>query len=371
MSSTALWDLADHLERTGPPLEAAVGALATAAGEAAARREDRWRPLAAKLADWLQRAEKAAAGAGRAARLKPAETWVKALTTEIRDERFAPIAGATKDYWDMLRQQSNVELGRVSLEGTASRRKVVLDVTVDGTGGAALGVMSQGELHALALSLFLPRATLAESPFRFLVMDDPVQSMDPARVDGLARVLERAATDRQVVVFTHDDRLPEAVRRLGIGARVLEVTRRPNSQIEIRAALDPVSRALDDARALARTDELPEQAARRVVPGLCRLAIEARCAELVWRRRLSRGARHADVEDALARAERLTAKMALALFDDPTRVGEVLGKLNRVGRRSADAFQRCNRGAHEADTGDLIGLVEDVKVLVNDLAAQS
>lgn len=63
--------------------------------------------------------------------------------------------------------------------------------------------------------------------------------------------------------------------------------------------------------------------------------------------------------------------MALALFDDPTRVGEVLWKLNRVGRRSADAFQRCNRGAHEADTGDLIGLVEDVKVLVNDLAAQS
>ena len=51
-------------------------------------------------------------------------------------------------------------------------------------GGAALGVMSQGELHSLALSLFIPRATLPESPFRLIVIDDPVQSMDPARVDG-------------------------------------------------------------------------------------------------------------------------------------------------------------------------------------------
>ena len=66
---------------------------------------------------------------------------------------------------------------------------MALEVTVDGVEGAALGVMSQGELHALALSLFVPRATLPESPFRFIVVDDPVQSMDPARVDGLARVV--------------------------------------------------------------------------------------------------------------------------------------------------------------------------------------
>jgi hypothetical protein len=59
--------------------------------------------------------------------------------------------------------------------------------------------MSQGEVNALALSVFLPRARLPASPFRFLVIDDPVQAMDPAKVDGLARVLEKAAADRQVI----------------------------------------------------------------------------------------------------------------------------------------------------------------------------
>lgn len=113
-------------------------------------------------------------------------------------------------------------------------RKVVLDVTVDGTAGAALSVLSQGELHALALSLFLPRATVAESPFRFLVIDDPVQAMDAATVAGLARVLAETAVTRQVVVFTHDDRLPEAVRRLGLPATVLAVCREEKSRVAVR-----------------------------------------------------------------------------------------------------------------------------------------
>jgi hypothetical protein len=55
-----------------------------------------------------------------------------------------------------------------------------------------MSVMSQGELNALALSLFLPRMMLAQSPFRFLVIDDPVQAMDANKVDGLDRAGDRS-----------------------------------------------------------------------------------------------------------------------------------------------------------------------------------
>jgi transposase len=101
--------------------------------------------------------------------------------------------------------------------------------------------------------------------------------MDPSRVDGLARVLKSVAAGRQVIVFTHDDRLPEAVRRLDIDARIIEVTRHEDSVVELRPSLDPVSRNLDDARALARTAELPELVSQQVVPNFCRAAIEADC----------------------------------------------------------------------------------------------
>jgi hypothetical protein len=74
-------------------------------------------------------------------------------------------------------------------------------------------------LHALGLALFLPRATAAVSPFGLVVIDDPMQAMDPAKVYGLARVLSSVALSRQVV-FTHDDRLPAALRQLQLRATV-------------------------------------------------------------------------------------------------------------------------------------------------------
>jgi hypothetical protein len=95
--------------------------------------------------------------------------------------------------------------------------------------------MSQGDINGARLSIFLPRATLAREPFRLLVVDDPVQPMDPAKVDGLGRALHRVAATRQVIFFTHDDRLPAAIRRLGLPVRILQVDRPLNTVLEITA----------------------------------------------------------------------------------------------------------------------------------------
>src|SRR5207248_7975822 len=159
--------------------------------------------------------------------------------------------------------------------------------------------------------------------------------------------LETTAQDRQVIVFTHDDRLFEAVRRLAIPAHVFEVTRRPGSVVEVRPALDPVARVIDDAMALAQTRELPPAAAARVVPGLCRTALEAACTEVVRRRRLTRGETHVDVEKLLEDADRLALQLALALFDDPSKGGDVPPTLERrFGRSAVEVYRRANRGAH-------------------------
>jgi energy-coupling factor transporter ATP-binding protein EcfA2 len=342
---TDLAALAEHVEKASRPLGDAVVRLRDAARVELGRKEDAWRPVAQEVAIWHLAARNAARGAADLARIKPAEAWLKKAAAGIRDDRFGPIAERAGRIWESLRQQSHVELGRIQLTGDGTRRRVVLDVTVDGVAGAALGVMSQGELHSLALSLFVPRATLPESPFRFIVIDDPVQSMDPARVDGLARVLASASTDRQVVVFTHDDRLPEAARRLDIPAEIVEVTRRENSVVEVRRALDPVGRYLEDALAVAGTAELPSSAAARVVPGLCRLALEAACMEAVRRRRLTRGEPYGDVERLLGEADGLPALASLALFDEPSRAKDVQRRLEQeVGRELAETFRRCDGG---------------------------
>jgi hypothetical protein len=58
--------------------------------------------------------------------------------------------------------------------------------------------------------------------------------MDPAKVDGLAHVLSHVARTRQVVVFTHDDRLPSAVRQPQLPATVWAVTRRERSVVALK-----------------------------------------------------------------------------------------------------------------------------------------
>ena len=338
--------LPGHLRDRIGPLAAAADAFRASARTELDRREALWTPVARALAAWIPSARGALAAAEQIRNLKLAEAWLKDTSGEIRAERFEPIAKEAIVLWKLLRQQSSVDLQRVVLMGTGPARHVDIDVRIDGVESAALGVMSQGELHAMALSLFLPRATLPESPFRFVVIDDPVQSMDPSRVDGLARVLEEVAKSRQVIVFTHDDRLPESTRRLGIDAHVIAVTRRENSEVELVTSVDPTQRNLDDAEAIAMDRDVPPDLARQVVPGYCRAAIEAAAIEIVRRRRIARGETHADVEKLLESNGQTRLLLSLALFDTAVRGGEVGGKVAGWGMWASEVLDTATRGAH-------------------------
>ncbi len=349
-------------------LAAAIAELREQASASLQRRAEAWQPIATDLAAWVKQAGESQQAAVRLADLKKAIEWLRKVSKEVRNARLAPFARTSAAVWEMLRQESNVELGPITLEGAGPQRHVGLNVTVDGVAGAALSVMSQGELHALGLALFLPRATAAESPFGFIVIDDPVQSMDPAKVDGLARVLSYVAQTRQVVVFTHDDRLPAALRQLQLPATVWAVTRRECSAVALKKVTDPVERYLDDARAMARTQQLTESVRAVAVAGLCRGALEAACVEVVRARDLGAGVPHADVEQELESAQGLQDLVALALFGSASRGREVIAEIRALGGPAAvDAFWDAKKGVHDPLHGDLNRLVANTDKLTKAL----
>jgi DNA repair exonuclease SbcCD ATPase subunit len=360
-------ELADHLEDAIDTLRKEAKQVHQAAGEELDRRQAQWLPIAQELASWLESGRKSVQAKELSKQLNEAEKWLKDTSGEIRNQRFEPIARSASSVWKQLRRQSNVDLKQIYLKGSHHMGRVGLDVTVDGSESIALGVMSQGELHALALSLFIPRATRLESPFRFMVIDDPVQSMDPARVDGLARVLEDCAKKRQVIVFTHDARLPESVRRLQIEATVLQVTRGSGSKVSIETASDPIKRYIDDAWALYLTEGLPETVKIRAVPNLCRHALEAACEESVRRRRLGRGEPYNEVEALLENTHLLYNRAALAFFDDSKRGSEVNERLFRIGHWARETFHHCNRGVHGKTSFDLKDLIRNADKLAQKL----
>ena len=109
--------------------------------------------------------------------------------------------------------------------------------------------------------------------------------------------------------------------------------------------------------AVAYTDGLPAAAAKRVIPGLCRMAIEAACTETVRRRRLGRGERHSDVEDLLVGCSGTKSFVSFALFDDPQRAGDVLPRVHKESKDTADLFRVLNEGAHGMESGFRVEIV--------------
>ncbi|MBF6097307.1 AAA family ATPase [Nocardia cyriacigeorgica] len=333
------------------------------------RLDEVWAPLTPRIAAWLDGARAVAAHADELRTVRKAEEWLKSATAGLRGERMAPLETTARWVWHSLRQQSNVELGGIRLQGNVNTaRRVLLDVTVDDVDGAALGVMSQGELHALGLSLFLPRATVEDSPFRFVMIDDPVQAMDPAKVDGLARVLATVAWTRQVVVFTHDERLAEAVRRMQIDARVLEVQRRERSRVEVRVSGDPVLRYLDDARALTRTPQLPPAIADELVATCCRSALEAASLARARRVLLADGVDHREVQRLIDTAQSTRAMVALAVLGPSGRIEDLGKHLAREGKWAVGALRDATAGAHVPIGRSMQELIADTEKLVEWLA---
>ncbi|GGN27775.1 hypothetical protein GCM10011609_83360 [Lentzea pudingi] len=336
----------------------AVDQLKSVAREQIERRDLVWRPMAIALFEWHSQAQQAIADAEVLADVTEAENWIRKTAATLRSERIAPFAKESQRIWQRLRQQSNVDLGAVRLGGA---RNVELDVSVDGVSNSALAVMSQGELHSLGLALFLPRAMVDESPFRFVVIDDPVQAMDPSKVDGLAQVLADVGLTRQVVVFTHDERLVEALRRLRLPATVWEVCRGEESVVQVRLADDPVGRCLGDARAMRIDEDLPDALRAELVASCCRAALEAAAHARFRRERLGRGVPHAEVERVLECALTTRQKLALAVLDDLAEPSKLLPHLEEVvGSWAVDLLLACRVGG---ESGDLDVLIRDTELL--------
>ena len=352
--------LADGLKRLAPVLGEAVRAIHCQASELLRSIEDAWRPAAAQVQGWLNLCSSAETAQTSSLDVSNALTWIKGQVEQLRQERLAPFSKHSARIWADLRQESNVDLGSIAFTGSVGRaRKLAVPVRIDGADGG-VPMMSNGELHALGLALFLPRSTAPDSPFRFVLIDDPVQAMDPSKVEGLAQVLHEAAASRQVIVMTHDARLPDALRRLMLPTTILEVARREGSLVEIVPNQDPVRRCFQDAQQLARTTSLPDDLAAISVIGCCRDAVELACQRAARRKLLTIGESITKVDERLVNAQTTMRRVALALLGDERRTAQVMSTLNRLAGApwAANVLRVVREGTHEARS-DLDHVIRD------------
>lgn len=361
--------LAEYVAESLTALRTAYAELVREAETLVKTREDAWGPVADELAAWLHKAAEAVKVAPQLTIASEALKWLQANAGQLRNERLAPLADRSREIWQALRQGSNVNLGGIRLEGQKTNRRVVLQAAVDGSETEAFGVMSQGELQALALAIFIPRAASPESPFRFLVFDDPIQAMDPSKIDGFLSVLTDLAKDRQVIVLTHDNRLPAAIRSSQASARIIEVTRALDSAITVVESTRPATRLLDDAFAIAADDAVPEDIKRSAIPVLCREALETTAWDVYLSKALAQGKSWETIESSWESANKTATRLALALSGDANDSAAV-NKWLSGGRARRETLSVANKGTHQG-VADYKGAVNDARLAIKDLAGST
>ena len=192
------------------------------------------------------------------------DAWLTAEIKQTREELFDPLAEGAVTTWQKLNPGSdpvieNLEMGG----GTRQAGKVIPRMRAGGTSVPekthGLRVLSIGQRNALALAIYLPRATQQASPFRFMILDDPVQAFDQSRVSYLGRRLVELAKDYQILLFTHDERLwheiyataPGVARRIYLDRSVAQP-----SLVEVKEVRSPGLLLLED---LTKTLDIHER----------------------------------------------------------------------------------------------------------------
>jgi DNA repair exonuclease SbcCD ATPase subunit len=83
----------------------------------------------------------------------------------------------------------------------------------DQNGKNIIPILSQGNLNALALSIFLALAESQDSPFNFLIFDDPSQSLGRAEKEEFCKILNKIAEQRNLMISTMDEEFYEKLKK--------------------------------------------------------------------------------------------------------------------------------------------------------------
>lgn len=108
---------------------------------------------------------------------------------------------------EQLVEEFNNQLKAIGLRqhsvsiSTANKKKGVVNMVIRVNGHAIRQVLSEGELKAIGLALFVAECKLQQEPYP-LIFDDPVNSLDHKIAANFANIL--MSLNNQIIVFTHN-----------------------------------------------------------------------------------------------------------------------------------------------------------------------
>ena len=143
------------------------------------------------------------------------------VAEKLRDVVENQLTSDVMDWYEQIKTQGDpdVHFARFDLPqtqaGTTKARQIGVKATSYGIDlVSAVSSLSESKLNALGLCMNIANSLKCDSPFSFLIIDDPIQSLDRGHATQFIDVIRELVEDegRQVVLLSHDDRWLEQVR---------------------------------------------------------------------------------------------------------------------------------------------------------------
>jgi DNA repair exonuclease SbcCD ATPase subunit len=218
---------------------------------------------------------------------------LQAITTAnaelLRDVKYPELSSLVAKWWNMLRPNEPVTFDSVRPKGQALREIDIKATIVDNfTSGLqrnverdAVAVFSDSQLNCLGLALFFARSERESSGF--VVLDDPIQSLDRDHADNLVKnVLKEFLTvlGVQVILLTHDKRFWGDIRTLYgyLAPKGLKVKRIAGKGAVVE---DFDSRLEELFAVIAVLEKIDEAGSFEIAANRLRVAIEVFCKEII------------------------------------------------------------------------------------------
>jgi hypothetical protein len=226
----------------------------------------RLRDQAERLAQATRRAERLKLVASSATRLlRIAEQQIKeAVETALGD--VAELAA--RFYGELMvgAPYSDVKLQYLSKRSGGVEFSLVFDGRHSIT--PPQRIMSESQLNALGLALFLAQLKVEDQPWRAMVLDDVVNAFDAPHRQGLIRLLADEFSDWQVILLTHDPSFAAIARKTVSGWRWQKIVSWTPTGGPVFGSAEPVKRLKERLDAGESADGLGGDARRALEQAL-------------------------------------------------------------------------------------------------------
>lgn len=120
-----------------------------------------------------------------------------------------------KDFYEKLNPKEKTQFSEIVTKGKS--RKIQIKAVSHGKDMNPVSCFSEAHMNCLCLSVYFSQRVLNNSYWDYVVLDDPIQSMDEDHSKNLIRILDDVHENKQVIITSHNARFCQDFRDLFYG----------------------------------------------------------------------------------------------------------------------------------------------------------